>query len=196
MTDLNLCAALAIDGFMTPHELTWLARQAQTCQTIIEVGSFCGRSTRAFADHCPGTVYCIDPWQAGAAELWRVKIMRPTAAQSDAADRRAADHDRVYGLFTRNLADHLASGRVVPIRQTSLEALPPVLDGLADLIFLDGDHHEATVRAEIAAYRPRLKPGGILAGHDYNKKGVKAAVDAGVGKVSVVDTIWWAPCGS
>lgn len=199
MRPIDLRPALKIPGFMSPAELTWLATQAQACQTIIEVGSFCGRSTRALADHCPGTVYAVDPWMDGAAKLFRVKAMRETAAQSDAETRGAvADHDCVYAAWTRNLQDHLASGRVQPIRASSLAA-GAQLPATADLVFLDGDHREETVRAEIAAYRPLLRPGGILAGHDYgNKKygGVKAAVDALVGPVNVVDYVWWAPCAS
>lgn len=55
-----------------------------------------------------------------------------------------------------------------------------------DLVYLDGDHSLATVGAEISFYKPFLKPGTWIGGHDYTDTpapgdGVKAAVDALLG---------------
>merc|ERR1712003_19845 len=36
-----------------------------------------------------------------------------------------------------------------------------------DLIFVDADHSEEGVVADLAAWIPRVRPGGIVAGHDY-----------------------------
>jgi hypothetical protein len=53
-----------------------------------------------------------------------------------------------------------------------------------DLLFVDGDHTEEGVRGDIATWAPRVKPGGVIAFHDYGNAhlpwcaGVKAAVDA------------------
>ncbi len=52
-------------------------------------------------------------------------------------------------------------------------------DGLLDLIFIDADHSEAAVRRDLAAWVPKVKPGGVIAGHDYgshNHPGVEIAV--------------------
>lgn len=49
--------------------------------------------------------------------------------------------------------------------------------------FIDADHTEAAVRRDIAAWAPRIEPGGYLAGHDYDHPGctwnpdVKKVVD-------------------
>jgi SAM-dependent methyltransferase len=55
-----------------------------------------------------------------------------------------------------------------------------------DLVYLDGDHSEATVSEEIALYWPQLLPGQWIGGHDYTDTpapgdGVKAAVDGMLG---------------
>jgi hypothetical protein len=49
-----------------------------------------------------------------------------------------------------------------------------------DRVFLDGSHDGESVAADLEAWSTRLKPEGILAGHDYAPKydGLRAAVDA------------------
>lgn len=52
------------------------------------------------------------------------------------------------------------------------------------LAYLDGDHEEPGVRADIVAWRALLVPAGCLAGHDYADPaypGVRAAVDGTLG---------------
>ncbi len=39
-------------------------------------------------------------------------------------------------------------------------------DGSLDLVFIDADHREEAVLADIAAWRPKVRPGGTLSGHD------------------------------
>ncbi|MBA7612186.1 hypothetical protein ES703_19422 [subsurface metagenome] len=56
----------------------------------------------------------------------------------------------------------------------------------ADLLFIDGAHHYKQVRRDIKNYWPKLKPGGILLGHDYSNRpihrGVVKAADELFGK--------------
>ena len=40
-------------------------------------------------------------------------------------------------------------------------------DGSLDFVFLDGDHAYPSIRADIDAWRPKVRRGGILSGHDY-----------------------------
>jgi hypothetical protein len=48
-----------------------------------------------------------------------------------------------------------------------------------DFVFLDADHAYDAVRHDLAAWWPKLRPGGLFAGHDYVwSRGVRAAVDA------------------
>src|SRR5262245_42246367 len=54
--------ALAIEGWMAPRELFWLAEIAQNSDNIIEIGSYKGRSTRALCDNARGKVTAVDPW--------------------------------------------------------------------------------------------------------------------------------------
>jgi hypothetical protein len=64
-----------------------------------------------------------------------------------------------------------------------------------DFVYIDGEHSEASVRQDIAAWRPLVKPVGLLGGHDYTGgylSGVMRAVDDLLGQPDVVyeDTSW------
>ena len=52
-------------------------------------------------------------------------------------------------------------------------------DGYFDFVFIDADHAYESVRKDILAYLPKVRKGGILAGHDYveSQPGVRKAVD-------------------
>ena len=78
----------------------------------------------------------------------------------------------------------------------SVEAAASYPDGYFDLVFIDASHVEADVRADITAWRPKVRGGGILSGHDYgwpdgSHPGVKAAVDALLGRVEHAQSVWW-----
>ncbi len=62
--------------------------------------------------------------------------------------------------------------------------------GSCDMVFLDAQHSEASVAADIAAWWPKVKPGGILAGHDWNYTSVATAVRAAFGNVETRGTCW------
>lgn len=171
---IDLTAALAIDGWMRAAELRWLAEQAQSCGTIVEVGSWKGRSTRALADHCPGTVYVVDDW-----------CLPPEAQDQTNHELLTRGPGAIIAEWRANLRDHLKAKRIVLIRgrsaATAKKVAKRIPDGGADLIFIDASHAEDAVTADILAYLPLVRPGGLLAGHDYGERahpGVKAAVDA------------------
>lgn len=79
------------------------------------------------------------------------------------------------------------------LEMPSLEAAKLVPDDFFDFVFLDADHSYAAVKADIAAWRPKVEPGGWLCGHDYGKVqyGVTEAVDE-LGAVEIdADHTWF-----
>ena len=40
-------------------------------------------------------------------------------------------------------------------------------DGALDWVYIDTDHRYETTRDELEAYAPKVRPGGLLVGHDY-----------------------------
>lgn len=64
------------------------------------------------------------------------------------------------------------------IQSTSLDASCRFQDNELDMVFIDSSHQYAQTVAEIRLWLHKVKPGGILAGHDYTGiDGVRKAVD-------------------
>lgn len=76
------------------------------------------------------------------------------------------------------------------IIKDSIEASKNFSDKLCSFVFIDGGHMYEQVCADIKAWLPKVKSGGILAGHDYNSDGVKKAVDS-ILKVEQMGNCWW-----
>lgn len=180
-------AACGIQGWMTAPELEWLAKTAETRRTIIEVGSWKGRSTKALAYSTSGVVYAVDHFAGSKDEL-----------SSSHAEASRLGSDAIYDAFRANLATEIKVGRVVPVRSDSLEAIPILqkllMEKKADMIFIDCDHSYEAVKADIAAYMPLLADGGILCGHDFEEGGpgvMKAVNELVPGFLIGAGTIWF-----
>ena len=55
-------------------------------------------------------------------------------------------------------------------RMTSIAAAATVKDGSLDFVYLDGNHGKDYVLADLAAWAPKVRPGGIVSGHYYEIK--------------------------
>lgn len=83
------------------------------------------------------------------------------------------------------------------LREYSADAAPKVTDGTADFVFIDAQHTYKGVSEDIALWMPKLKPGGILCGHDYDPTrprfaDVMRAVDEAFTSVNTTDDfVWW-----
>lgn len=151
--------ARSIEGWMADSELAWLARQARKSSVVVEVGSWCGRSSRAIADNllADAVLYCIDTYNGSSGE---------PDAHITAKEREG---DGVYMKFFANLYDHIRLGRVIPVRMESGNAAETLrnMGVVADWLFVDGDHSTEGFRRDVNLWQPLVKDGGLLSGHDY-----------------------------
>lgn len=173
----DIFKAAQIEGWMSNPELHWLADMAKDKATIIEFGSYFGRSTRALGDNCPGVVYAVDPWDGLYFD--NNNNIKPIISY------------KAYEGFQKNLRDLLESNKVVMVRSLSEDFC---LDIVADMIFIDGDHRYKQVIKDIEKARKLVKKGGLISGHDYGHPEwteVKRAVDEQFKEVFSYETIWW-----
>ncbi|QDU37477.1 hypothetical protein Mal4_17910 [Maioricimonas rarisocia] len=77
-----------------------------------------------------------------------------------------------------------AEDRRFELRKPSLEASSLFPDASLDFVFIDADHHYDAVKADVHAWWPKVRTGGLLSGHDYGVYGdatgawgVRRAVD-------------------
>jgi predicted O-methyltransferase YrrM len=136
--------------------------------TIVEVGCWLGRSTTYVARLCrarDAELVCVDTW-AGSSDRF------------DAAYRAMLAQRDVFAEFRAHLDALGVSPRC--IREPSTRAAAHFDARSVDLVFLDASHDHEAVAADLAAWWPCLRPGGILAGHDFSDRhpGVVAAVTA------------------
>lgn len=135
---------------------------------IIEIGSWKDKSSVYMAVEIINSgknikFDCIDTWNG---------------SQNDRYHIEEAKKKNLYELFLQNIEP--VKDIINPIRRTSEEANNLYQDESVDIIFIDADHSYEAVKKDIKIWLPKVKKGGILAGHDYPSgyhPGVKQAVD-------------------
>ena len=88
----------------------------------------------------------------------------------------------VVDLWKENYEEFLENINEVPgiidhIRGESIRVAELYENESLDFVFIDGNHIYEAVKADINAWFPKIKKGGVLAGHDYQFPGVRRAVD-------------------
>jgi cephalosporin hydroxylase len=95
---------------------------------------------------------------------------------SDEPEHKAdPDLERVFEVFQGNIA--LLRGLNCSVhRRSTVDSAKDFADDSLDFIWVDAGHEEHEVLADIKAWWPKLKTGGVMGGDDYPMNGVKSAV--------------------
>jgi len=64
------------------------------------------------------------------------------------------------------------------VKDFSVEASQLVPDESLDFVYIDANHSEPYVTQDIEAWAPKVRPGGIVAGHDYARIKAKGVEDS------------------
>lgn len=91
----------------------------------------------------------------------------------------------IYDFYTDNMQQEIKNSararfydaNVSWVYKPSVEAAEQFKNDKFDFAFIDANHTYDNVMADIHAWYPLIREGGLLTGHDYNMEGVKKAVD-------------------
>lgn len=152
-----------------------LARERKW-ETMVEVGCAYGKSLIFLAQNLalPVDLHAVDHFQG---------------SEGEEAGRYSSEMEQE---FQDNIQRCLGGGGVRAHVKNSVEGAADFSDQSVDFVFLDAGHSEADLRADIAAWWPKIKPGGVLAGHDYaHSAEVRKVVDELFPEAEKIETCWW-----
>lgn len=172
-------------------KLTEVVRKAATASrplTVVEVGSWVGESAVALASgigKAGGKVHCVEHFQGNVHD-----------GLASLAAGAGPELLRAWHAFN---CGPLLGQRIELIEATSLDAAKrfPAKPGI-DVLFVDGEHTEAALLADLQAWLPKVRKGGTVLGHDHSDlfPGVAAALQRIAKKLKVKiktfpDTTLW-----
>jgi hypothetical protein len=133
---------------------------------FVEVGVWKGRSAAYMVERILESKKsirfdCVDTWAGSPTE--EIHQHDPDVLEG-----------RLYERFLENMAPF--DGHFNAVCKPSTEAAAGYADGSLDFVFIDAAHDYSNVRADIAAWLPKIKREGTLAGHDYTHPPVRRAV--------------------
>jgi predicted O-methyltransferase YrrM len=137
-------------------------------RVCVELGTWLGASAVPVArsiQRWGGTLACVDTWSGELNEDGGSAVNKPPVMLFGAA---------------RAMVDAGVSANVRLIVATTADAAK-VWSGPIDFLYIDADHSEDGVTADLEAWVPHVKPGGLIVGDDYGNAifpGVKRAWDA------------------
>lgn len=143
---------------------------------FVEVGTWLGKSAAYLAVEIANSnknikFDCVDLWESN----------------QEYENENVVKENVFYETFLKNIEP--VRNFLNPIKLPSLEAAKLYKDNSLDFIFIDASHIYENVKNDIEAWYPKLKPQGILAGHDYDCNDVAKAVNEFCSKNSYKTTI-------
>ncbi len=191
-TDSNISSWREIHGWFDYEEFyRFLVNEIPDGGNFVEVGCWLGRSLGAFAEFSREAKKAI--W-IGAVDTFNGK-----PANDEHAAILETHGGNVEMAFRANIHALGVDARVWAT--DSVRGADFYEDGTLDAVFIDADHSEEAVSLDISAWWPKVKPGGILAGHDFDWPGVRAGVadrfpigkesQYGTGEVKTMGRCWY-----
>ena len=110
------------------------------------------------------SLFCVDPFDGrGMKDVHRGKI----------------DADDIFPICDARLRKF--GNRVEYAKITSEQAADTFLDGDLDFVYIDAKHTKRAIKRDLELWYPKVREGGMIAGHDYKNRGsklVKQVVDS------------------
>jgi hypothetical protein len=154
------------------EEIPLLLNSLGLTGTGVEVGVRKGEYSEHLLRYWQGEkLISVDPWRAAAPDEYR-----------DVSNVSQDEHDVNHLETCRRLARFGPRSEVWGV--TGAQAAAGFPHGSLDLVYLDARHDADSVAEDVALWWPLVRPGGLMAGHDYldgtlpeGVFGVRSAVD-------------------
>jgi hypothetical protein len=118
-----------------------------------EVGVAAGLYSEVLCRSNPNLLlYCIDPWIQSAYAPENIEATVPQG---------------VYDTDYEKTKAKLIHYNCAIVRETSLKAAELFPDNSFDFVYIDANHDFVNVTNDIDTWKKKVRPGGILSGHDY-----------------------------
>lgn len=152
-------------------------------RVYVEVGCWKGNSISYLADkvrHKEVMLFAVDLWEDTTQYKDNPELMDDVKILSK--------------LYNEQLAKTNTRHLISDIKEESSQAANRFLDASVDFVFLDANHDHDWVKRDILAWLPKVRKGGIIAGHDATRPEVERVLknifpDA-VGK-DVESSVWY-----
>lgn len=145
---------------MTNEELTAIHTSRRTFGKLfnefyktgagVELGVQLGFNSKTILQGYKGKLICVDRWDKPEELKHCITILQPFVLR--------------YHLFVSD----------------TVEAAKEIKDKSLDFVYIDAGHSFEEVKADYEAWLPKVRPGGIISGHDYGENdciGVKQYID-------------------
>jgi hypothetical protein len=99
----------------------------------------------------PIELVCVDTWNGSLEHQ----------------DMECVKNDSLYLQFLENTLP--IRSVMTPMRMKSVDAAKTFEDESLEFVFLDASHEYEDVRDDIESWYPKVKRGGVLAGHGYSR---------------------------
>jgi len=159
-----------IDGWFSEQDAEFVSTLCSGVSgMVLEIGVFKGRSTAVMAPVClaNGCDYHVVDNFWGAEECDPATIVQRS--------------EKVLTIFRRNMKSIGLWDRITVHKSDSYAATAAFPHATLGLCFIDADHSFEGVTRDLESWWPKVRPGGVLAGHDYSssrRHSVIPAVDA------------------
>jgi len=157
---------------------------------FVEIGAFYGKSTAFMATEIAN---CNKKIKFDVVDTWRGSPEHQDGAWDHRVD---FVNDTAFEKFTSNLKP--VEEYYTPIKMSSTDAAMTYADKSLNFVFIDSAHDYESVKTDILAWLPKIKPGRYIGGHDYTpgtdpkwNNGVDKAVKEIFGDDFVVSMVSW-----
>lgn len=138
--------------FTFPKLYSDMVKEFPSGSKFVEVGAWKGKSAAYMAVEIINSskkidFYVIDTWEGSEEHMKNPELKE------------------LFEIFTSNMKP--VENYFKPMRMESLEAVKHFDDNSLDFVFIDAAHDYENVVADLKAWYPKIKKGGVLAGHDF-----------------------------